>query len=239
MKRPFFDDGCEVCRTSWLKSYTIDEQIGVDGGYPVYRCRVCGTYWAQTQKWVVAVSQEQAARRLLGEPEPEREPLPEFLELPAHRDWPRVDGRVLLPDMPLTDVAGYDAGLRWAAEVLTAIADVLDADPTAETYVLKLLRLAMPSRSGGPSLHRDGYNLLVPGPLDWERARELLDPELGGFTRDAGDGPAVAIGMLARTHSGSLRGPSEIETVGTGVAGRRRLRARWREFASWQAVEER
>jgi hypothetical protein len=235
MKRPFLDDGCEVCRTSWLGSYSIDEQVGDDQGYPVYKCRVCGTYWAQTQKWVVAISEEEAQRRLSGERDPEPAWLPDFIELPAHREWPRARGRVVLPDLPLTDVAGKSAGLLWAAEVLTAIADVLDADPSADTYLLKLLRLSASSGPGGASFHRDGYNLLVPGSLDWTLAREHLDPALpGDWGRDPGQGPTVAIGMLAHSYSRSFRGPSEIETVGDGLTGRRRLRARRREFAVWE-----
>lgn len=228
MKRPFFDDGCEVCRASWLSSYTIDEQIGADW-FPIYRCRVCGTYWLQTQRWIVAVPEQKALRRLNGEPEPPQLPLPEFIEMPAHREWPMVDGRVILPDAPLTEAAGYDAVLLWNAEVLTAIADVLDADPGVERYLLRLLHHV------DGHLHRDGYNLLVPGPLYWDVVSERLDPELpSDWGRDAGTGVAVAIGSLARSHS--RRGPSEVETVGAGFAGRRKLRARRREFEAWRAT---
>jgi hypothetical protein len=183
----------------------------------------------------VAISEQKALQRLRGEPGLPVVPLPEFLELPARRDWPIQAGRVILPDLPLTEAEGRDAGLRWAAEVLTAIADVLDADPSATSYVLRLLRLAAPSaRLGGVTLHRDGYNLLVPGPLDWDVARARLDPDLPpDWDRDDGNGPAKAIGMMARYET--LRGPSEIETVGFGLAGRRRLRRRRDDFERWQA----
>jgi hypothetical protein len=81
-------------------------------------------------------------------------------------------------------------------------------------------------------LHRDGYNLLVPEPLDWDIARARLDPDLPpDWDRDGGDGSAKAIGMMARYES--LRGPSEIETVGPGLAGRRRLRRRRDDFERW------
>jgi hypothetical protein len=86
------------------------------------------------------------------------------------------------------------------------------------------------------TLHRDGYNLLVPGPLDWDIARARLDPDLPpDWDRDGGDGSAKAIGMMARYES--LRGPSEIETVGSGLAGRRRLRRRRDDFERWWAEQ--
>jgi hypothetical protein len=230
MKRPFWDDGDEVCRTSWLERHTIDEEIGSNYGYPIFRCRSCGTYWEQTEKGIVAISEQKALRLVNGEPEPPRPPLPEFLELPAHRDWPRVDGRVILPDMPQTPAVGRDPHLRWEAEVLTAIADVLDAAPRAEQYVLQLLHRV----DNGGRLHRDGYNLLVPGPLDGERARALLDPNLPlDWQRDGGGGDTTAIGVLSLTNT--LRGPSEIETVGAGLAGRRRLAQRERDHRAWRA----
>jgi len=230
MKRPFWDDGDEVCRTSWMERRTIDEKIGTNYGFPIYRCRSCGTYWEQTEKGIVAISEAKALRLLNGEPSPPSPPLPEFLELPAHRDWPRVAGRVILPDMPQTPAVGRDPHLRWEAEVLTAIADVLDAAPAAENYLLRMLHLV----DRGGRLHRDGYNLLVPGSLDWERARAQLDPNLpDDWQRDGGSGPAAAIGVLSRTNT--LRGPSEIETVGSGFTGRRRLAQRERDHAAWRA----
>jgi hypothetical protein len=230
MKRPFWDDGDEVCRTSWLERRTIDERIGSSYGFPIFRCRSCGTYWEQTEKGIVAIPEAKALRLVNGEPEPPSPRLPDVLRLPAHRDWPRVDGRVILPDMPQTPAVGRDAHLRWEAEVLTAVADVLDAAPDAEHHLLRMLHRV----DGGGRLHRDGYNLLVPGALDWERARALLDPNLpDDWQRDAGPGPATAIGVLSRTTT--LRGPSELESVGTGFTGRRRLVARAREYDAWRA----
>jgi hypothetical protein len=231
MKRPFLDDGCPVCRDSWLTHRTIDEQIGVgDWNSRVFRCRVCGTHWLETQRTLVPVSERKALREIRREPDPDRAPLPDFLVLEAHREWPIDDGRVILPDMPYTESVGHDEVLRWQAEVLAAIADVLDADPGATRYVLQLQHATY----GGGRIHRDGYNLLVPGPLDWEKAKPLLDPNLpADWTPDGGTGPTKAIGSLSR--SIPVRGPAEVETVGSGFAGRRRLAQRARDFDAWQA----
>lgn len=231
MKRPFWDEGDEVCRTSWLERRTIDEQIGVgDWNYRVFRCRVCGTYWAETAKWVVTVSEEHALRIIRGESEPPQAPLPAFLVRPAHRDWPIEDGRVILPDTPMTESEGYNAVLLWQTEVLSAIADVSSADPTAEQYIFELQH----ETYGGGRIHRDGYGLLVPGPLDWQTARDKLDPNLpDDWQRDAGSGPATAIGSLSA--SIPVRGPSEVQTVGTGLSGRRRLKRRTDDYERWLA----
>jgi hypothetical protein len=233
VKRPFWDEGDEVCRTSWLERHDIDEQIGTgDWGYRVFRCRVCGTYWMATGRGIITVSEDHALRVIRREPEPPEEPLADFLVRPARRDWPSEDGRVILPDAPMTESEGYNAVLRWQTEVLSAIADVLDADPGAEHYVFELQH----ETYGGGRIHRDGYNLLVPGPLDWERARALLDPNLpDDWQRDGGTGAVVAIGSLSR--SIPVRGPSEVVSVGTGTSGRRRLKRRQQDYERWLASQ--
>jgi hypothetical protein len=61
---PGFDEfGCDVCRASWLREYKIQSLKGLSGKYQcyVYQCDVCHNWWRETDRWIIAIDEKEAA----------------------------------------------------------------------------------------------------------------------------------------------------------------------------------
>lgn len=52
--------GCDACRESWYVGRTPERVSALGTPYLLYRCRVCGTYWVETERLAKVVSREEA-----------------------------------------------------------------------------------------------------------------------------------------------------------------------------------
>lgn len=54
--------GCEVCREGWYVGRTPERITPLRTPHLLYQCRVCGTYWVETERLAKVVSRDEAQR---------------------------------------------------------------------------------------------------------------------------------------------------------------------------------